>query len=73
MFSDVGSSLGDLCVYIEALADAGFISTGSTLYEPNIYMSRGEIVKIFLQVMFESPSNNRLHEYVDVTGTGIIE
>jgi len=48
VFSDVTTSLGDLCGYIEAAADAGFVSKTNTKFRPLDLVTRAETVKMLL-------------------------
>lgn len=51
IFADVNGSLGDLCGYIEALAEANIISTTDANYRPFAVNTRGEIIKTILRAV----------------------
>jgi S-layer homology domain len=69
VFSDVGSSLGDLCGYVEALAEAGVVSTSSATYRPTANVTRAEMVKMILGALGETPSDVDAG-YMDLDGLG---
>jgi len=48
IYSDVTTSLGDLCGYIEAAADAGFVSKTNAKFRPLDLITRAETVKMLL-------------------------
>ncbi len=66
-FSDVGSGLGDLCGYVEALADAGVVSTSNATYRPNANVTRAEMVKMILGALGEVGSDVDAG-YMDIEG-----
>ncbi|GAB0175262.1 MAG: hypothetical protein HHAS10_11410 [Candidatus Altimarinota bacterium] len=68
-YSDVGSGLGDLCGYVEALADAGVVSTSSATFRPNANVTRAEMVKMILGALGEVGSDVDAG-YMDLTGLG---
>lgn len=69
VYSDVNSSLGDLCGYIEALADAGVVSTANATFRPNAQVTRAEEVKMLLGAVGETGSDVDAG-YMDVAGLG---
>lgn len=69
VFSDVGTSLGDLCGYVEALAEAGVVSTSSATYRPKANVTRAEMVKMLLAALGETPSDVDAG-YMDLDGLG---
>lgn len=69
VYSDVGSGLGDLCGYVEALADAGVVSTASATFRPNANITRAEMVKMILGALGETPSDVDAG-YMDLDGLG---
>jgi hypothetical protein len=69
VYSDVGSGLGDLCGYVEALADAGVVSTSSATFRPNANVTRAEMVKMILGALGETGSDVDAG-YMDVAGLG---
>ena len=69
VYSDVGAGLGDLCGYVEALADAGVVSTSSATFRPNANITRAEMVKMILGALGETGSNEDAG-YADVAGLG---
>lgn len=48
VYSDVTSSLGDLCGFIESAADAGIVSTINAKFRPTDLVTRAEMVKMLL-------------------------
>lgn len=66
-YSDVGSGLGDLCGYVEALADAGVITTSNATYRPNANVTRAEMVKMILGALGEVGSDVDAG-YMDIGG-----
>lgn len=68
-YSDVGSGLGDLCGYVEALADAGVVSTSSATFRPNANVTRAEMVKMILGALGEVGSDVEAG-YMDLGGLG---
>ena len=69
VYSDVGSRLGDLCGYVEALADAGVVSTASATFRPSANITRAEMVKMILGALGETGSSTSAG-YTDLTGLG---
>jgi hypothetical protein len=69
VFSDVGAGLGDLCGYVEALADAGVVSTSSATFRPAANITRAEMVKMILGALGETPSDMDAG-YMDLAGLG---
>ena len=69
VYSDVGSKLGDLCGYVEALADAGVVSTSSAMFRPNANVTRAEMVKMLLGALGETASTTDAG-YMDLNGLG---
>lgn len=69
VFSDVGAGLGDLCGYVEALADAGVVSTASATFRPSANITRAEMVKMILGALGETGSDVDAG-YMDLTGLG---
>jgi hypothetical protein len=69
VYSDVKSSLGDLCGYIEALAEAGVVSTSYANFRPSASVTRAEMVKMLLGAVGEAPSTTSAG-YMDVANLG---
>lgn len=69
VFSDVGTSLGDLCGSIEGLADAGVVSTSAATFRPNANVTRAEMTKMILGALGETPSDVDAG-YMDVASLG---
>ncbi len=69
VFGDVGPGLGDLCGYIEALAEAGIVSDVPTLYRPVANVTRAEMVKMILGALGEEGSDVDAG-YMDTEGLG---
>ena len=69
VYSDVGSSLGDLCGYVEALAEAGVVSTSSATFRPTANVTRAEMVKMILGALGETGSDVDAG-YMDLAGLG---
>ncbi len=69
VYSDVGAGLGDLCGYVEALADAGVVSTASATFRPSANITRAEMVKMILGALGETGSDVDAG-YMDVDGLG---
>lgn len=69
VFGDVGTGLGDLCGYVEALANAGVVSSTATLYRPSANVTRAEMVKMMLGALGETPSDVDAG-YMDLAGLG---
>jgi hypothetical protein len=66
VYGDVDADLGDLCGYIEALAEAGVVSTANANYRPAANVTRAEAVKLILGSLGESTSEESAG-YMDVT------
>lgn len=66
VYGDVGAGLGDLCGYIEALAEAGVVSTANANFRPGASVTRAEMTKMLLGALGESPSEDSAG-YMDVT------
>ena len=56
-YGDVGASLGDLCGAIEALADAGVVSTANANFRPSAAVTRAEATKMLLGAVGEAGSS----------------
>lgn len=69
VYSDVGARLGDLCGYVEALADAGVVSTASATFRPSANITRAEMVKMILGSLGETGSDVDAG-YMDLDGLG---
>ncbi len=69
VYSDVGSTLGDLCGYIEALAEGGVVSTSNATFRPAANVTRAEMVKMILAALGEEGSMVDAG-YMDVAGLG---
>ena len=69
VYSDVGAGLGDLCGYVEALADAGVVSTASATFRPSANITRAEMVKMILGALGETGSDVDAG-YMDLDGLG---
>jgi hypothetical protein len=68
-YGDVGSKLGDLCGAIEALAEAGVVSTANANFRPNASVTRAEAVKMLLGSVGEAGSSTDAG-YKDVANLG---
>jgi S-layer homology domain len=68
-YGDVGASLGDLCGAIEALAEAGVVSTANANFRPNASVTRAEAVKMLLGAVGEAGSSTDAG-YMDVANLG---
>ena len=68
VFADVTSTLGDLCGYVEALADAGVVAS-ATNFRPSASVTRAEMVKMLVGVVGEEGSSTDAG-YMDVAGLG---
>lgn len=68
-YGDVGASLGDLCGYIEALAEAGVVSTANANFRPNASVTRAEAVKMLLGAVGETGSSEDAG-YTDLANLG---
>ena len=69
VYSDVNSTLGDLCGYVEALAEAGVVSTSNATYRPNANVTRAEAVKLILGALGETGSDVAAG-YTDIAALG---
>jgi S-layer homology domain len=68
VFADVTSNLGDLCGYVEALADAGVVAS-ATNFRPAASVTRAEMTKMLLGVIGEEGSSTDAG-YMDIAGLG---
>jgi S-layer homology domain len=68
VFADVTSTLGDLCGYVEALADAGIVAS-ATNFRPTASVTRAEMTKMLVGVVGESGSATDAG-YMDVATLG---
>lgn len=68
-YGDVGASLGDLCGAIEALAEAGVVSTANANFRPNASVTRAEAVKMLLGAVGEAGSSTDAG-YMDLANLG---
>jgi S-layer homology domain len=57
VYGDVSSTLGDLCGYVEALAEAGVVSTANANFRPNASVTRAEMIKMVLGGLGEESSD----------------
>jgi len=69
VYGDVNSKLGDLCGYIEALAQAGVVSTKNANFRPTASVTRAEMTKMLLGAVGETASTTNAG-YTDLTGLG---
>ncbi len=69
VYSDVGAAQGDLCGFIEALADAGVVSTASATFRPTASVTRAEMVKMILGALGETGSETDAG-YMDLSAMG---
>ena len=69
VYGDVSSKLGDLCGYIEALAEAGVVSTKNANFRPTASVTRAEMTKMLLGAVGETASDVDAG-YTDLTGLG---
>ena len=70
VFSDVSlAKLGDLCGYVEGLADAGVVSTASATFRPSANVTRAEMIKMILGSLGETASTEDAG-YMDLNGLG---
>jgi len=69
VYGDVDSKLGDLCGYIEALAEAGVVSTSNANFRPTAPVTRAEMVKMLLGAVGETGSDTDAG-YMDVANLG---
>jgi S-layer homology domain len=68
-YGDVGTSLGDLCGAIEALAEAGVISTANANFRPSAAITRAEATKMLLGAVGEEGSSTDAG-YMDTASLG---
>jgi hypothetical protein len=68
-YGDVGASLGDLCGAIEALADAGVVSTANANFRPSAAVTRAEATKMLLGAVGEAGSSTDAG-YMDTASLG---
>ncbi len=68
-YGDVGASLGDLCGSIEALAEAGVVSTANANFRPNAAVTRAEATKMLLGAVGEAGSSTDAG-YMDTASLG---
>ena len=68
-YGDVGTKLGDLCGSIEALAEAGVVSTANANFRPNASVTRAEAVKMLLGAVGEAGSSTDAG-YMDLANLG---
>ncbi len=71
VFTDVNSTLGDLCGAIETLAEAGVISSANASFHPYASVTRGETIKTLLVALGETGSSTDAG-YLDTTNLGDI-
>jgi hypothetical protein len=57
VFSDVGTSLGDLCSAIETAAAEGFVNANADKFRPTDKVTRAELVKMLLAANGVEPSD----------------
>lgn len=69
VYGDVNSKLGDLCGYIEALAQAGLVSTSNANFRPSAPVTRAEMTKMLLGAVGETASDVDAG-YMDVANLG---
>jgi S-layer homology domain len=69
VYGDVDSKLGDLCGYVEALAEAGVVSTSNANFRPTAPVTRAEMVKMLLGAVGETGSDTDAG-YMDVANLG---
>jgi S-layer homology domain len=69
VYGDVSSKLGDLCGYIEALAQAGVVSTKNANFRPTASVTRAEMTKMLLGAVGETASTTDAG-YTDLNGLG---
>ena len=66
VYSDVNSSLGDLCEAIETLASVNVINKNLSKFRPNDNVTRAEMTKMLLGALNEKPTTTSAG-YADVT------
>jgi hypothetical protein len=57
VFGDVTSSMGDLCGYVEAAAEAGIVSAANNNFRPMDLVTRAEMVKMLLAAKGVAPTD----------------
>lgn len=57
VFGDVSVSLGNLCGYVEAAADAGIVSRANRNFRPNALVTRAEMTKMLLSAKGIAPTD----------------
>ena len=70
VYGDVSSTLGDLCGYIEALAEAGVVSTANANFRPAASVTRAEMTKMLLGALGETASEDGAG-YMDVSSDSL--
>lgn len=68
VYTDVTTSLGDLCDAVETLAAAGVVTKANTTFRPLDNVTRAEMTKMLLGALGETPSTTSAG-YADVTST----
>ncbi len=68
-YGDVGAILGDLCGAIEALAEAGVVSTANANFRPSAPVTRAEATKMLIGAVGETGSSTDAG-YTDVANLG---
>lgn len=73
IFRDIPSSLGNICGYIEAVANAGIIQStdrsgnrGTLFFRPSVPVSRAEMTKILL-IALNQDSSLSPPQFIDVS------
>ncbi len=68
-YGDVGAILGDLCGSIEALAEAGVVSTANANFRPSAPVTRAEATKMLIGAVGEAGSSTDAG-YTDIANLG---
>jgi hypothetical protein len=68
VYGDVNSKLGDLCGYVEALANAGVVTKANANFRPLAPVTRAEMTKMILAALGKAPSTTSAG-YQDVTAS----
>jgi hypothetical protein len=68
-YGDVGAILGDLCGAIEALAEAGVVSTANANFRPSAPVTRAEATKMLIGAVGEAGSSTDAG-YTDIANLG---
>ena len=68
-YGDVGAILGDLCGFIEALAEAGVVSTANANFRPSAAVTRAEATKMLIGAVGEAGSSTDAG-YTDIANLG---